>query len=52
MAEGRVLTVELPDCYIVNAYVPNAGQKLERLDFRTQVWEPVMLEYLHILEVR
>jgi len=52
LEEGRVITVELPQSYVVAAYVPNSGQVLERLDFRTQVWEPVMLEYLCMLEVR
>ena len=28
--EGRVITVELGQFYIVNTYVPNSGEKLER----------------------
>ena len=33
-SEGRVLTVELSDCYLVNIYFPNSGEELARLDFK------------------
>jgi exodeoxyribonuclease III len=33
-AEGRVLTLEFETFYLVNAYVPNAGRGLPRLDFK------------------
>lgn len=36
--EGRVLTLEYPDFYLVNAYVPNSKEGLLRLDYR-QEWE-------------
>ena len=32
--EGRVITLEFPDFFLVGAYVPNAGDGLKRLDFR------------------
>lgn len=32
--EGRVITVEYPDVYIVNVYVPTSGMGLNRLDYR------------------
>ena len=32
--EGRVLTLELPDCYLVNIYFPNSGEGLKRLDYK------------------
>ncbi|MEM0363180.1 MAG: exodeoxyribonuclease III [Sulfolobaceae archaeon] len=32
--EGRVLTIELQDFFIVNSYFPRAGDNLERLDFK------------------
>jgi exodeoxyribonuclease III len=38
-AEGRVITVEYPSCYLVNVYTPNARSDLSRLDYRTQVWD-------------
>jgi len=28
--EGRVITVEFKHFYLVNTYIPNSGQKLER----------------------
>ncbi len=32
--EGRVMTLEFEDFYLVNAYVPNSKEKLARLDYR------------------
>ena len=32
--EGRVLTLEFPDCYVSNIYFPNSGEELKRLDFK------------------
>lgn len=37
LLEGRTITVEYEGFYIVATYVPNSGDKLQRLDFRTQV---------------
>lgn len=48
--EGRVITVEFDTFYLVNTYVPNAGQALERLVWRTQTWDPYMLRYINGLE--
>ena len=48
--EGRTINLPLPECWIVNTYVPNAGMKLERLEYRTQTWDPAMLEHLLELE--
>ena len=50
--EGRTLTVELEHCIAVAAYVPNSGQKLERLDYRIQSWDPALRAYLQQLEAR
>jgi len=36
--EGRVITLEFNDFYIVNVYTPNSKRELLRLDYR-QVWE-------------
>jgi hypothetical protein len=38
LGEGRVLTLEFTTFYLVNAYVPNSGQNLERLKSRTEQW--------------
>lgn len=48
--EGRVITVEYPDLYLVNTYVPNSGQKLERLNERTNQWDKAMGQYLDKLQ--
>lgn len=36
--EGRILTVELADCFLVGVYVPNSGEGLKRLDYRINEW--------------
>ncbi|MBR1844204.1 MAG: exodeoxyribonuclease III [Lachnospiraceae bacterium] len=47
--EGRAITLEFEDFYLVNAYVPNAQPELKRLDFRTD-WEKKILKYLKKLD--
>ena len=47
--EGRTVTAEYKDFYLVNAYVPNAQPELKRLDFRTD-WEAKLLKYLKKLD--
>jgi exodeoxyribonuclease-3 len=32
--EGRVITLEYPEYYLITVYVPNSGSELKRLDFR------------------
>ncbi|HKI97896.1 MAG TPA: exodeoxyribonuclease III [bacterium] len=49
-AEGRVVTTELEDFFLVNVYTPNAQRGLGRLDYRTQAWEPDFLAFLKELE--
>ena len=47
--EGRVLTAELPDFFLVNVYVPNSKRDLSRLPYRQQ-WDQDFLAYLKKLE--
>ena len=47
--EGRVITLEFDDFYIVNVYTPNSKRELERLDYR-QVWEDDIRGYLLALD--
>ena len=47
--EGRVITLEFNDFYLVTEYVPNAKSGLERLDYR-MVWEDDFRKYLKKLE--
>ncbi len=43
--EGRVITLEYADFYLVNVYTPNSKRGLERLDYR-QKWEDDFRDYL------
>lgn len=47
--EGRIITVEYDNFYLVNAYVPNSGEGLKRLDYRMQFEEDIK-EYLISLD--
>ena len=47
--EGRVLTAELDDFFVVNVYVPNSKRDLTRLPYR-QRWDKDFLAYLKNLE--
>ncbi len=47
--EGRVITAEFQDFYLVNVYTPNAQRGLERLDYR-MVWEDVFRSYVKKLD--
>ncbi len=47
--EGRVITMEYPDFYLITVYVPNAKEDLSRLAYR-QVWEDDFLAYVKKLE--
>lgn len=43
--EGRAITLEFADFYLVNVYVPNAQDKLARLDYRLR-WEDDFRAYV------
>lgn len=43
--EGRVITAQYPDFYLVDVYTPNAKRGLERLPYRME-WEDAFREYL------
>lgn len=47
--EGRVITLEFEEFYLVNVYTPNAQRELARLDYR-MVWEDVFRNYLKELD--
>ena len=47
--EGRVITLEFNEFYLVNVYTPNSKQGLERIEYR-MVWEDVFRRYLKSLE--
>ena len=48
--EGRVITLEFKDYFLVNVYTPNSKRGLERLPYRTREWDVDFLKYLKKLE--
>lgn len=49
--EGRVITLEMPDFYLVTVYTPNSQDELRRLDYR-MTWEDEFRKYLLDLDSR
>ena len=49
--EGRIITLEYDNFYLVNCYTPNSKRELERLEYRMR-WEDEMLKYFKKLEER
>ena len=47
--EGRVITLEFAEFYLVTVYMPNSQSELARLDYRMR-WEDAFLSYLKGLE--
>ncbi len=47
--EGRIITAEYPDFYLVCCYTPNAQDGLKRLDYRMR-WEDDLRAYLQSLD--
>jgi len=47
--EGRIITAEFEDFYLVNVYTPNSGRGLVRLDYRKD-WDRLFLDYVLKLE--
>ena len=49
--EGRVITLELPEYYLVTVYTPNSQKELARLDYR-MTWEEAFKEYVLGLDAK
>ena len=49
--EGRVITLEMPDFFLVTVYTPNSQDELRRLDYR-MTWEDDFRQYLQSLDAR
>ena len=47
--EGRVITMELPDFFLVTVYTPNSQDELRRLDYRMQ-WDDAFRAYVQRLD--
>lgn len=50
MDEGRVLTLEFPNFFLVNVYTPNSKPDLSRLTLREKSWDPHFLGFLENLK--
>ena len=48
--EGRVITIEFNNYYIIHVYTPNSGQVLARLEFRTITWDRMFEKYIKKLQ--
>ncbi|XP_016571887.1 DNA-(apurinic or apyrimidinic site) endonuclease, chloroplastic isoform X5 [Capsicum annuum] len=48
--EGRLVTVEFDDFYLLCGYVPNSGDGLRRLTYRITEWDPSLGNYMKELE--
>lgn len=48
---GRIITVEYPDYYLVTSYVPNSGSKLVNLKYRTKEWNKDFLDWIKKLQM-
>lgn len=49
--EGRLITLEYPDFYLVTCYTPNSQNELKRLDYRLS-WEEAFKNYLTTLKAK
>lgn len=50
--EGRVLTAEFQDFYIVNVYTPNSKEDLSRLKLRHEKWDKAFLDHINLLKTK
>ena len=50
-SEGRAITLEYPQFYLVNLYVPNSQEGLARLDYR-MCWEDALRAYVCELDTK
>lgn len=48
--EGRVITAEYEEFFVVSVYTPNAKDDLSRIPLRHKQWDPAFLEYMKNLE--
>ena len=49
--EGRVITAEFPDYYVLTCYTPNSQNELKRLDYRMR-WEDAFLQHISELSAK
>lgn len=49
--EGRVISAEFDDFWVVTVYTPNSKGDLSRLELRSKQWDPAFLEHLQQLQL-
>lgn len=52
LIKGRCICLEFEKFFIVNLYVPNSKNDLSALPFRTNEWEPKVLEFIKKLQLQ
>lgn len=50
--EGRVVTLEFEEWFVVNVYTPNSQRALTRLEYRTREWTPAFLKFVSGLQAQ
>lgn len=50
--EGRVITLEYKEFFLVHVYTPNSGQVLQRLDYRVKEWDPAFWKHVEKLKAK
>ncbi len=50
--EGRIITAEFDQIYVVTVYTPNAKDDLSRVGLRHEKWDPAFLEHCKQLEAK
>ncbi len=48
--EGRVITLEFKNYFLIHVYTPNSGESLQRLEYRTKEWDVLFRKYLKDLQ--
>ncbi len=51
-SEGRVITAEYDDFFLITTYVPNAKRDLSRLKLREKQWDPALLHHMKMLDAK
>lgn len=50
--EGRAITLEFDEFFLLNLYSPNTGSGYHRMNYRIQVWEPAVKSHIASLQER
>jgi exodeoxyribonuclease-3 len=48
--EGRVISIEFKNYWLVHVYTPNSGQELARLEYRTKEWDRAFEKHINMLQ--